>query len=111
MEVLMQSLRRRIVQFSVGSFGLAFAGPAEAVSFADGGTHVVDAANSFPFESATVADGPGATTTTVDLVSGGAIATQGGSGLDAFGSSHVNVSGGSLGGFLIAHDASQVSIS
>ena len=46
---------------------------AKSVTFDDGMVHLIDANNSFPFESVIVRDGPGSTTTTVNLVSGGEI--------------------------------------
>jgi hypothetical protein len=107
----MRHLTLRTAEVSAALIGLALASPAAAVTFADGAVHVIDSSNSFPLESAVVDDGPGPTTTTVNLVTGGEIAPQGGSGLEAFGTSQVNVSGGSLGGFLVATDDSQVSIS
>jgi hypothetical protein len=41
--------------------------PAHAITFDDGMVHVIDAANSFPFEATFVDDGPGPTTTTVTV--------------------------------------------
>jgi hypothetical protein len=43
---------------------------AAAITFDDGLVHVIDAGNSFPSESVTVQDGPGAATTTVTMVDG-----------------------------------------
>ena len=40
---------------------------ARAITFADGQVHVIDAANSFPFEDVTVQDDPIGATTTVQV--------------------------------------------
>jgi hypothetical protein len=76
-------------------FALIFVAPpqADAVTFADGLVHTIDAANSFPLESAIVMDGPGGATTTVRVVAGGQV-----SGIEAYGSSFIDVQGGSAGG-------------
>ncbi len=47
--------------------------PAKAIIFDDGQVYVIDAANSFPFESVDVRNGPGVSTTTLELVDGGDI--------------------------------------
>jgi hypothetical protein len=49
---------------------------AKPLTFADGLVHVIDAANSFPFDQIVIEDGPGGATTTVNLVAGGEIATS-----------------------------------
>ena len=49
---------------------------AQAVTFADGLVHVIDAANSYPFDQVIVDDGPGASTTTVNVLAGGQIGTS-----------------------------------
>jgi hypothetical protein len=46
---------------------------AAAITFDDGLVHVIDAGNSYPFESVFVADGPGPSITGLWLVDGGEI--------------------------------------
>ena len=71
---------------------------ASAIVFDDGRVHVVDAANSFPFEGVQVDDGPPPRpTTTLEVVSGGEIGTVSEDDVAAFGSSEVTISGGTLG--------------
>jgi hypothetical protein len=67
---------------------------ADAVTFDDGQLHVIDAANTYPFEDVNVEHGPGGAPTTVHVVVGGQIATLSGARLDARGSSIISVSGG-----------------
>ena len=52
----------------------ALAPQAYALTFADGGVHVIDGVNTFPFETVEVRDGPSASTTTLNVV-GGQIST------------------------------------
>ena len=77
---------------------------AGAVTFDDGLVHVIDAGNSYPFEQVLVYDGPGASSTTAELLDGGEI----GSGLLAFDSSIVRMSGGVITGNLVAQDSSEI---
>ena len=64
-----------------------------AITFADGIVHVIDSSNSFPFE---VLDGPGPSTTTVEIVAGGEIGTGINGDLQLFDSSIVIMSGGPM---------------
>lgn len=66
---------------------LALPASALAVTFADGQLHIIDAANSFPFESVVVEDAPGGGPTSLLLVDGGLIGTQ----LQAYGHSEVTI--------------------
>ena len=72
--------------------------PAKSLTLDDGLVHEINLANSFPADGVTVRDGPGSTSTTVNVVTGGEISTFAGAGLGAFDSSHINVSGGAVGG-------------
>ena len=86
----------------------ALVADAKGVTFADGLTHIVDAANSFPSDSdSSVLDGPGNAPTTVEIVTGGEIGTAVGGRLQVLGSSVVRVSGGSIGGDLRAREDSR----
>ena len=72
--------------------------PAGAVTFDDGQVHVIDAANSFPFDSVYVLDGPGGVTTTVEVFTGGQIGGPGiGDGIESFGNSVINMHDGTVG--------------
>ena len=76
---------------------LFVAGDAQAVTFNDGLTHIIDAANSFPFEDVIVLDGPGPSTTTIEIVAGGEFGTGIGDGdLQVFDSTAVIMSGGEI---------------
>jgi hypothetical protein len=55
---------------------LVMTSPAGAVTFDDGQVHVIDAANSFPFEGVTVLDSSLSVPTTVMLIDGGEIGTS-----------------------------------
>ena len=79
---------------------------AKPVTFDDGLVHIIDANNSFPFESVIVQDGPGSTNTTVNLVSGGLI----GGGLTAIDGSQIEMSGGRIEFSLRALDRAHISI-
>ncbi len=79
---------------------------AHAVTFADGMLHIIDAANSFPFEGVDVLDGPGPSTTTVELISGGVV----GSDIRAFGMSILRVEGGEA-GIIALFDSSSLEMS
>jgi len=63
----------------------------QAVTFNDGLTHIIDSDNSYPFEQIVVSDGPGSTTTTVIVVTGGQA-----SGIDASENSVITLDGGNL---------------
>ena len=65
----------------------------KAVTFADGLVHVIDAANSFPFEGAIVQDSLGGLGTTVNVVPGGDIGSGREHQVELFGSSVLNMSG------------------
>lgn len=83
---------------------------ADAIVFADGQVHVIDASNSFPLEEVIVRDGPDGTVTTLLVVEGGAIGASGSrQNLQLFGNSVARVSGGRVGSFhpaaIIADDA------
>jgi len=82
---------------------------AKAVTFGDGLSHVIDAANSFPLEEVKVFDGPGPSTTTLVLADGGQL----GFGVTAFDTSVVNVIGGDYGSttWVEAMDASVFTMS
>ena len=83
-----------------------------AVSFNDGAHHVIDGASSFPFEGVDVLDGPGATTTSADLVAGGSIGTSIPSGsFTAYDSSSIAVTGGTVNGHVQGFDCSTISVS
>jgi len=93
---MLRSLSRWFALILMTGFALLTA-PAGAVTFDDGLVHVIDAANSFPFDRVEVRDGPGGATTTVEILPGGQIGTDGiDGGLNALGSSVVNMSGGSI---------------
>lgn len=85
--------------------------PASAVTFADGQLHVIDAANSFPFEPAIVADGPSEAATTLSIVDGGEIGTVTEDSLSAEGHSIVTMTGGEIGRNLFARHSSLVTVS
>lgn len=68
---------------------LLIAPPASAVTFNDGAVHVIDAANSFPFDIVGLEDSPGAGITTVRVVGGGQVTA-----INASGSSVVEMLGG-----------------
>jgi hypothetical protein len=111
---------------------LLSASDALAITFNDGGVHVIDAENSFPFETMTwVRDGPGPTSTTLILVDGGCLgcdsdvngdlsfegmsvgSMSGGTvGDDVItgGTATLNLSGGTFGGQLYANDSSAITI-
>ena len=92
---------------------------AAAITFDDGLTHVIDSANSYPLESVTVLDGAAASTTTVDVVSGGEVGTEVSGRIEAFGSSLVQITGGAIGkdiihatgSSVIARDSSEILVS
>ena len=75
------------------------------IVFDDGGVHVIDAGNSFPFECAEVDDGPLGETTTVDVLPGGQIGTLSCAFLDAFGFSEINMLGGLIPSFRLHEDS------
>ena len=81
-------------------------GAAHAVVFADGMLHIIDAANSFPFEGVDVLDGPGPSTTTVELVPGGVV----GGDIRPFGMSILRVEGGEA-GIIALFDSSSLEMS
>lgn len=90
---------------------------AVAITFNDGLVHIIDSGNSFPFEGVIVEDGPGGTTTTVQIVSGGEVATvlcDGDatcSGLEAFGTSVIDVLGGELAGEVDIFEGATINVS
>ena len=102
---------RRAAYLALATLATLTSTAAKAITFADGQVHVIDAANSFPLEDVIVADGPGATTTTVEMVPGGEIGTQVSSQLVAQDSSLVNISGGIISTTLSAQDTSTVNMS
>jgi hypothetical protein len=55
----------------VGALSILLARNASAVVFDDGLVHVIDAANSFPFESVEAIDSASGDPTTVNVVDGG----------------------------------------
>jgi hypothetical protein len=70
---------------------------ASAVVFDDGGVHVIDANNSYPFEPVLVYDGPGSAVTSVEVMPGGEIGTfltVGARTLQTYDHSVVNMTGG-----------------
>ncbi len=80
---------RFAISVSVSLFlSIALASASRAITFADGLTHIVDSAYAW----ITVEDGPGAATTTVNLVDGAAILTD----CVAIHSSVLNMSGGAV---------------
>ena len=87
---------------------VAFSAESRAITFADGLSHIIDAANSFPLESVIVQNA-----TTVEMVSGGAVGTLLGtsSTLTVFDTSVVNISGGAVGGKLIMRSNSTATVS
>ena len=105
------SISRLLCSLFVFAVALHVGTTARAVTFADGLVHVIDASNSYPLESVTVLDGPGDSTTRVNLVPGGQVATSGGGALVARERSVVDVSGGTIGGFLSYTDSSSGAIS
>ncbi len=84
---------------------------ASAVVFDDGLTHVVDVGNSFPLEGVVVDDGPGAATTTLQVMPGGEIGTIFEDNLEAFGSSQVTIVGGTFGYSIELHDTTNLVMS
>lgn len=62
-----------------------------AVTFNDGLIHIINSGNSYPFEEIVVSDGPGSTTTTVIVETGGQA-----SGIDASENSVITLDGGYL---------------
>jgi hypothetical protein len=77
---------------------LTLASGAQAVTFDDGLVHVIDAGNSYPFDLITVQDGPGSIPTTVNILSGGEVATQVVSGNSFISENSIlNLSGGLIG--------------
>lgn len=90
--------RRADTRWIVALATLVCASGSEAIVFDDGLTHVVDAANSYPFDSAEVRDSSGGAPTHLTLLSGGEIGTgEGFSGaLAVFEHSGCEVSGGEV---------------
>jgi hypothetical protein len=84
---------------------------ASAITFDDGLTHTIDPENSFPFEGATMSDGPGSTPTLVEIIAGGEIATAVGNPSTVSGSSGVDIKGGMIGHILLtACDSATISL-
>jgi hypothetical protein len=80
---------------------LFLSAPAYGVTFDDGGVHVVDANNSYPFEIVEVIDGPGPSSTVLAVVAGGEIGTHltlSTRTLQTSGSSRIDISGGFIRG-------------
>jgi probable HAF family extracellular repeat protein len=86
---------------------LSLSSATKAVTFDDGLVHVIDAANSFPFEPADVRDGPGSTPTTLQIVDGGEISTIAGLDSTVWDTSILQMSGGEIGKDVIFRDAAQ----
>jgi hypothetical protein len=86
--------------------------PAEVhpITFADGGFHIIDATNSFPFEDVTILDSPGGAPTTVEIVAGGELSTFIDGTVAVFGSSSLQLSGGTVAN-LEAKENSEIRIS
>jgi hypothetical protein len=96
----------------IAAFSILLAQNASAIVFDDGKVHVVDAANSFPFEGVLVDDGPPPRpTTTLEVVSGGEIGTVSEDDVAAFGSSEVTISGGTLGRDLWLYETADLRMS
>jgi hypothetical protein len=92
-------------------FLTVIAASASAITFDDGLTHTIDSENSFPFEGATISDGPGSTPTLVEIVAGGEIATAVGNPSTVSGSSGVDIKGGMIGHILLtACDSATISL-
>lgn len=91
------------------SAAIILADQAIAVTFADGGIHIVSDAETYPFESVEVRDGVGGAPTALSVV-GGQIGTFSAGSLTVFDSSEVNVSGGLI-NQLFAEDESIVEVS
>ncbi len=84
---------------------------AKPITFDDGTVHVINAANSLPLETVTAEDGPGMTTTTLNLIVGGEIGTISGDDLILNENSLLNMSGGEIGRGLFVNDSSVANIS
>ena len=101
-----------ILTYLVAASVLVLGTETMAVTFADGQVHVIDAANSFPFEGVYAQDGPGSTTTTVNLVDGGAIGSPGYTqSLQGVENSLLNVTGRTVNGVVLVYDASELNVS
>ncbi len=95
-----------------GALLVLVAPDARAVTFADGAIHVIDEANSYPFEGVAVANGPLGRRTTVNVVTGGQIGSPGFESTSEFrGVSVLNMSGGNFLGLLRMFDRSGASLS
>jgi len=105
----MRSCGPLLLSAVVAASSMVVARNASAVTFDDGRVHVVDAANSFPFEGVLVDDGPPPRpTTTLEVVSGGEIGTVTEDDVTAFGISEVTISGGTLGRDLWLYDTTDL---
>jgi len=100
----------RTLAVSLAVAALLISLPAGGITFDDGLVHVIDAANSYPFEGVVVDDDPSGATTRIQVVIGGEIGTGANGPLEAFGVSKVDIFGGELGSNLNAHDASRVNV-
>jgi hypothetical protein len=76
---------------------LGASAPVHAVTFNDGGTHIIDAANSYPLDPVVVEDSPTGQPTTLIINAGGDIGSISGDGVTVNGSSVVTMNGGSIG--------------
>ena len=83
---------------------------AYAVTFNDGGTHIIDATNSYPLDPVIVEDSPTGQPTTLLINEGGDIGSISGDGLTANGSSAVTMNGGAVFGSIMAYGSTQVTI-
>src|SRR5262245_47454560 len=91
------------------ALALLFSTTSNAVLFNDGAIHSLDAGNSFPFDTVELQDGPGAATTTLNILPGGRAGTQSiGGGVTAWGNSAVNMSGGIVEGDFMSFQGQSV---
>ena len=89
---------------------LLIAVPAHAVTFNDGGTHIIDADNSYPLDPVVVEDSPTGQPTTLIINEGGDVGSSSGDGLTANGASVVTLNGGVVEGNLTANGDTELTI-
>ena len=110
MNQMITSLNSRRLLLALVGLVVGFASAAHSVTFNDGGTHIIDATNSYPLDPVVVEDSPTGQPTTLIINEGGDIGSISGDGLTVNGSSVVTMNGGNVAGLSAINGMASVTI-
>ena len=110
MDQMITSLNSRRLLLALVGLVVGFASAAHSVTFNDGGTHIIDATNSYPLDPVVVEDSPTGQPTTLIINTGGDIGSISGDGLTVNGSTVVTMNEGSVTGHAVINGNSSFTI-